>query len=465
MYISIHKRQLLKTFQTTANHWLHRLPVQDLVLQLFTINYQLYCAVLKMKLTKELTGEIQIFISAVLFGFAFVGSRHATNDPAGPFTFNAWRFAVSAIVLIILRIPLKKCLNSDINSGGMITEREEYSFIVNIRKLFPNISDSTFHMFFWGMLCGTSNFAMSTFLQFGLQTVPVGKAAFINGLFVVVTPFIELCLPGAKYNITTKLWFSVFLSVAGTYLLSDAESATIGIGEVFVMFSTVSSACNILFADAGSKRADCIDLTCVEFITTFILSTIPSLYWESHMWVWPLPAFQQGWKMIVFVAITEGAAFQISTIGQMYATSNARSALIFSLESVFTAIFGYIILNETLTPIEIFGCVLMFSATAISSESLDQDPFTPLEEEDAVSDRLVIHRGEGQSLLSLVKGTSIATVSNLSLSEETDIEVAHIPGRTTAAIKQTATTGPLQSISQQQKQQQLGYGAIPSGKK
>jgi drug/metabolite transporter (DMT)-like permease len=376
-----------------------------------------------MALSKELVGELQILLAAVLFGFAFVGSRKATEDPAGPFTYNAWRFIISTVIILPLRIPLKKYLNSDINNCDTAKEREENPISEFVKRLLPfKVEEQTFDLYFWGIMCGVSNFSMSAFLQYGLQTVPVGKAAFINGLFVVVTPFLELLLPGAKYNISAKLWFSVLLSVAGTYLLSDAQSVTIGYGEILVMFATVSSSFNILSADAGAKRVDCVDLTCVEFCTSLILSTIPSLYLESHMWVWPMPAFQQGWAMIVFVGITEGSAFLISTIGQMHATSNARSALIFSLEAVFTAILGYLFLNETLTPLEIFGCFLMFMATVISSESLDQDPLAD--------------GGTGSGETEALKGSSSepATTS----SSAADIEACGIPGRTAVGSKKGA---------------------------
>jgi drug/metabolite transporter (DMT)-like permease len=329
----------------------------------------------RMAWSKELVGELQILLAAVLFGFAFVGSRKATEDPASPFTYNAWRFAVSAAIILPLRRPLKHYLNSDINNCETAKSREENVIAIHARRLLPfDVDVYTFDLYFYGILCGLSNFSMSTFLQYGLETVPVGKAAFINGLFVVVTPFLELILPGTNVTITMKVWFSVALSVAGTYLLSNAESSSIGYGELLVMMATISSSCNILSADAGSKRVDCVDLTCVEFSTTLILSMIPSLYYESELWVWPMPAFQQGWEMIVFVGVVEGAAFLISTIGQMHSTSNARSALIFSLEAVFTAILGYIFLGEALTYMEMGGCFLMFMATVISSESLDGEP-------------------------------------------------------------------------------------------
>jgi len=324
-------------------------------------------------LSKELIGELQILTSALLFGFAFVGSRQATTDPAGPFTFNAWRFALSSLIIYVFRTPLKSLLQSDINSKNAEKEPEDVAIMMRVKALFPNsLSEKTFDLYFWGIMCGFANFSLTTFIQYGLLTVPAGKAAFINGLFVVVTPFAELLLPGAKYHISYKIWISVVLSAVGTYFLSGAQSISIGWGEILLLCGTFATVANILAADAGSKRVDCVDLTVVEFTTSFILSTIPSLILESHMWAYPFTAFRTGWKMILFVAVVEGGAFLISTVGQMYSTSSARSALIFSLEAVFTVILGYLILNESLTRWEIFGCTLMFIATVISSGTLDE---------------------------------------------------------------------------------------------
>lgn len=327
-----------------------------------------------MRFSKETIGELQLFIAAILFGFSFVGSRQATNDPAGPFTYNAWRFALSTLIILVLRLPLQYLLKSDINVNTTADkEPEDVEIVIRIRSWFPaSISEATFDLYFWGILCGLANFSLTTFIQYGLLTVPAGKAAFINGLFVVVTPFAELLLPGAKHHISYKIWISVVLSAIGTYLLADAQSVSFGIGEVLLLCGTFATVINILAADAGSKRVDCVDLTCVEFGTSLVLSTIPSLYFESHLWAWPLPAFQAGWKMILFVAVVEGGAFLISTVGQMYSSSSARSALIFSLEAVFTAIFGYLLLGEALTKSEMFGCTLMFIATVISSGTFDE---------------------------------------------------------------------------------------------
>ena len=209
-----------------------------------------------------------------------------------------------------------------------------------------------------------------------------GKAAFINSLFVVATPFIASLIPGASHKITLTTWFCVALSVIGTYCLSNpmSSSSSFGVGEMYMLGSMLSCAFSIVASDLGSKRVDCIDLTMIEFVVAAVLCTIASLLMEAHMWYWPLPALQDGISLIALVGILESMGYLISTVGQTY-SSSARAALIYSLESVNTVILGYILLKEALTKMEIIGCTLVFIATYISSskEAVTEAPIEVLE--------------------------------------------------------------------------------------
>ena len=195
-----------------------------------------------------------------------------------------------------------------------------------------------------------------------------GKAAFINGLYVVATPFLASLIPGASYRITPTTWFCVGLCVIGTYFLSNPESSSssFGIGEIFMLGSMLSCTISVIASDLGSKRVDCVDLTLVEFSISSVLCTIASLLMEAHMWYWPLPALQDGISLIALVAVIESFAYLVGTVGQTYSTSS-RAALIYSLESVFALLLGYVLLNETLTRMELLGCMLLFIATYMSS--------------------------------------------------------------------------------------------------
>lgn len=152
----------------------------------------------------------------------------------------------------------------------------------------------------------------------------------------------------------------------------------LGVGEFYMMGSMLSSSCIIIAADLGAKRADCFDLTLVDYTISTVLSVISSLYVESQMWYWPVPALQEGISIILLVAIVEIVGHVISMIGQAYSTSS-RAAFIYSLESVITTFLAYLFLHEALTTIEMFGCSLVLIATylllseEISEQTLQDD--------------------------------------------------------------------------------------------
>lgn len=317
----------------------------------------------RMICTRQAIGEVQIIIATLLFGLSFIGQRTATEDAAGPLTYNAWRYIVSVALLL----PLKRNIQSVVHSDLHDTSPEDITFLIDLKKCLPaSISEETFDLVFWGTVCGIANFSISTFQQYGLVTVTAGKAAFITGLFVVVIPIAEWILPFNTAGVHWITWLAVLLSGIGTYFLSNVDSSllSIGSGEVLLFLGMLCCVVNIMAADAATKRVDCIALTCMEFSVTAALCTLASLTFEPQMWTWR--AFCDGWEMIVLVGCTEAAAFLLSTLGQMY-TPASRAGLLMSMESVATAVLGYLILDEVMTGKEILGCLLMFAGTFISS--------------------------------------------------------------------------------------------------
>ena len=60
-----------------------------------------------------------------------------------------------------------------------------------------------------------------------------------------------------------------------------------------------------------------------------------------------------------------GVAYTLQIVGQKRVAPSA-AALLMSLESVFAALFGWLLLHETMTRAELLGCVLVFAAVVIS---------------------------------------------------------------------------------------------------
>ena len=225
--------------------------------------------------------------------------------------------------------------------------------------------------------------------QFGMYTVSAGKAAFIVGLNVVVTPFLEAILPNSPHP-ALSTWFSVFLCLLGTYFLSGCDLNNFSIGEVYLLGSTLSISISILATDAGSKRVDCIDLTIAEFVVTLFLCIPVAIIWERDMWDFPFTSIISGWKLIVFVGVAEAVTYLLETLGQMFTTAT-RATLIMSLDSMMTCIIGYLFLGEILTLQELFGCFLLFMGTLISV-------YSTAENEEVVQDGKLSDMSSGSSL-------------------------------------------------------------------
>jgi drug/metabolite transporter (DMT)-like permease len=241
-----------------------------------------------MLLSKVVVCEVQVLLSTVLFGLSFVGMRRATEDIASPITYNAWRFIVSTAMIALTRRKMKSLMSTDVADNSP----EDVPMLMTAKSYFPTLSQSRFDLLFWGILSGLLNFTLSTLQQYGVVTVSAGKAAFINSLFVVVTPLAEAFIPCYDSSLGLRTWMAVVLSGVGTYFLSDPESSGFGQGEVLLILAMLVCVLSILVADAGTQRADCIDLTIVELATTAVLSTIISVALEPGMWAWPMAAVQ-----------------------------------------------------------------------------------------------------------------------------------------------------------------------------
>lgn len=296
---------------------------------------------------KELICEIQVTLSSLCFGLSFIGQRIAATaeNGADPMTYNSWRFIVSVVTILIIKEKLKSFMKTNISHSADY-EQDQIPFLNYLHHFarYFSIKDEQFHLYFWGILGGIINFGVQACQQYGLQTVPAGKAALINGLFVVVTPFLESFLPYFESNINLISWCAILLSGIGTYFLSTPESGGFGFGEFLLVLSMLGCCVVILISDVASKRVDCIEVTFIELTTVVLFSTSFSLWMNPQFWYWPLPALQSGLAMVICVGLSEAIGYSLGTLGQMHIPSH-RASVLYGLEGAYTVILGYFILG------------------------------------------------------------------------------------------------------------------------
>jgi drug/metabolite transporter (DMT)-like permease len=163
-------------------------------------------------------------------------------------------------------------------------------------------------------------------------------------------------------------WLGAIMAVIGLFLLSVSEKFTISFGDLLVLIGAFFWAVHILLIDRFSIKVDALKLAFLQFITCSVLSLVTALLTENIM----ISNLQQAITPILYGGIfSVGIAYTLQIIGQKNARPS-HAAIILSLETVFAAIGGFLILNERMGTREILGCLLML-AGMLSSQLLNID--------------------------------------------------------------------------------------------
>lgn len=286
---------------------------------------------------KNMKGNLILLITALIWGTAFVAQRDGVNY-VGPFTFNASRTFLAAVVLIPVVIGFK-----------FFEKRSGNYKPVNVKITVIG-----------GICCGAALGIASCLQQIGLVTTTAGKGGFITALYVIIVPLIGLIL-GTKQP--KKIWFCVILAIVGFYLLSINEGFSLSVGDAFVLACAFGFAIHITVIDRFlSKGADALIMACIQFWSAGILMIVPTFIFETPT----IGGIYNAGFSILFTGIMSSAvAYTLQIIGQRY-TTPTLATLIMSLESVFAALAGWIILNENLSLKELSGCALVFIAVILA---------------------------------------------------------------------------------------------------
>ena len=133
-------------------------------------------------------------------------------------------------------------------------------------------------------------------------------------------------------------------------------------GDFLVMICSFIFSIHIMIIDYFSPAVDGVKMSCIQFFTCAVLAGIGMLLFEQPTWANIFAA----WKPILYAgAMSSGVAYTLQIIGQKGLRPTVAS-LIMSLESVISAISGWLLLDQALSAREIFGCVLMFGAIVLA---------------------------------------------------------------------------------------------------
>lgn len=286
-------------------------------------------------------GNGALLLTAFIWGSAFV-AQVTGMDLIGPFSFSASRCFLSTIFVGLLLFLQK-------NKG----------------------KERTKDVLLGGLACGFFLFMGSSLQQFGLQYTSAGKTSFITSLYILLVPLMGIFF---RKKVSFFTWIAVFLGTIGLYLLAFSglkEGGGMNRGDLLVFLGAFFWGAHILVIDHFTKKVNPLKLSCLQFAVTTVLAGLVSLYLEQPN----LSDIFLSWKSIAYAGILSGGvAYTLQMVGQKHTTNPTLASLILSLESVFGALAGYIVLHERLQKVEVLGCIIMFIAILVAQmpESLLQ---------------------------------------------------------------------------------------------
>ena len=289
-------------------------------------------------MTKSLS-MVCALVTTFIWGTAFI-AQDTGMDNIGPLTFNAARFVIGFLTIL----PL-----------ALIFERKKIKLeILSKSKLFMK------YLVFMGV-----SLFLGTFLQqTALQYTNIANAAFFTVFYVPIVPILLFFIYSKKVH--WSIWPAIGLCVFGVYLLSDFSNSEIMLGDGLVILCSVFWALHIIFAGKFMEEFDIpMFYAALQALFVALLSIIFSYIFEE---INISKILMESSSILYAGALSGGIAFTL----QMFAQKNieeAPAAIIYSLEGVFAAVAGWVILNQFLSINNMIGCLLILIAVVSSQIS------------------------------------------------------------------------------------------------
>ena len=284
-----------------------------------------------------LKSDALLLTTAIIWGFAFVAQR-VGMDYVGPFTFNGIRFAIGSLSLL----PLVILSRGEHTPGHNILQPADLKTIL-----------------LGGGALGLALFSGASLQQIGLVYTTAGKAGFITGLYVIIVPLLGLFW---RQQPKIGTWVGAILAAFGLYFLSVTEQFTIALGDLLVLIGAFFWAAHVLIIGWLSPRINPIKLAFSQYLACSILSLITAAVIED---VDMNSIFQAAIPILYGGLLSVGIAYTLQVIAQREAHP-AHAAILLSMEAVFAAIGGWLLLGEIISARGLFGCALMLAGMLLS---------------------------------------------------------------------------------------------------
>ncbi|MBP0592923.1 DMT family transporter [Paraburkholderia sp. LEh10] len=289
---------------------------------------------------QHLRANLLMLVAAMIWGSAFVAQR-LSLDAIGPFLFTGLRFLLGAFVVLIVWSVARR------RRSGRQSDAAPASSPSDTRTLWRD-----------GALLGLLVAASISCQQIGLQYTKVANAGFISSLYVVIVPLMGVVL---RHQTGIGVWLGALLAALGMYFLSVDEHFSILYGDWLQLAGSIVISVQVVLVSRFARRHDPLALALVQFVVCGVVSLAIGLAVDPLR----LGDIVRAAPTILYGgALSVGVAYTIQVVAQKDAAP-AHAAVIFSMEGVFAAFAGWLVLGETLAARAMLGCALMLAGLIV----------------------------------------------------------------------------------------------------
>ncbi|MDH1264366.1 DMT family transporter [Pseudomonas sp. GD03944] len=277
--------------------------------------------------SQALRADLLMLLTAMIWGSSFVAQRLGM-DSIGPFLYSGLRFALATLALL----PVL--------------------WFLQYRARHTPAPAMSRQLILGGMAMGLALTLGINLQQVGLLFTSVTNSGFITGLYVIIVPLLGLLL-GQRASL--GIWLGASLAVVGMFLLSVGEGFQVASGDWIQLAGAFIWGVHVLLVGFFAGRHDPLRLALVQFATCAVISLLLAVILEDIH----LEAIIAAGPAILYGGLFGVAVgFTLQVIAQKHAIAS-HAAIILSLEAVFAAVAGALLLGEALAIKGYFGCALM----------------------------------------------------------------------------------------------------------
>lgn len=282
----------------------------------------------------RIQANILLLVIALIWGSAFVAQSHGMAD-IGPMAFTGVRFLIGA--LVVLPLALREW--QGLQRLGRPLQRGDSIKIGGLGGL---------------LLLGA---AMQ---QIGIVSTTVTNAGFLTALYVPLVPVLGWLL--MRHLPHWSVWPGALACLVGSFLLSGAHELKIGLGDGWIIASALPWALHVLLVGRIADRMAAPFLVAGgQFLVCGVLALAYALVFEPVSW----RGLQGASLPILYTGVLSvGVAFTAQVVAQRYAHA-ADAAIILSSETLFAAMFGYLMMGDRLNAASLAGCTLILASMLV----------------------------------------------------------------------------------------------------